>query len=707
MSKIKRSFIVLVFGVMALSFVAGIATINNNFVARAADENAVAVEMLGGASIRCATENGVTTAGIRFSAKAANKYIGEDYTIGMSINNGNETRFFEAKKFSAIDDNYSRFNVVLNDVDPDTVFKATAKIKNADGIVAESSYYSERSFRQTVNTASMAGVFDDYSEEERLEYEKLKALVSDNLIEKVDDELCGARVESRFPEKITYVYTQNKADLADGASVGIKINASYKKDATSYYLPINLNTEMKAGETYAMSFDFKILNKGGNDNFYYLLNTADSTGRGESGGFKPGSTKSIYATRYNTGEIYSCFYSVTADKDYGKNNPFVLYIVLSAYDFTNFEFTLCNLNAELCNPELKVLFAYSNTGATTTITTSTIATANVGYYSADEKVVKIQSEEAKQHTVRIVTSCDVEKSKAYTFYFSMRQACTGGATGDNQYLTSQITAALKSGGNTFAKAASLKTLSGIEDYRSLSSQSEVKFLNRIDFTATADATDIILEIGFSSYFSKFDVEINQIACVETGENTDTVAKFTQQKFPDYNYNHTNAWLSDDAKYLTGDAKYALVVNRYRDANEDSTLKLDSKVNYSTGISLSTGSYKIAYDIVVNDDYPIGTYNGTTFTKKDAGIYAGVSGLYGYLGSDGTSSNTKGAYSLAEMCQNGIATKITDGNKTIYRVTIDVTTTNAIDDLTFTFLFDNNRRGTLGLCNFVVTPLLSA
>lgn len=697
MSKIRRSFIVLVFAAMALSLVAGIATINNNYVVRAAGEDAVAVEMMGGASIRCATENGVTTAGIRFSAKVSNKYIGEDYTIGMSINNGNETRFFEAKKFSAIDDNYSRFNVVLNDVDPDTVFKATAKIKNANGIVAESSYYSERSFRQTVNTASMAGVFDDYSEEERLEYDKLKALVSDNLIEKVDDELCGARVESRFPEKITYVYTQNAADLADGASVGIKINASYKKDATSYYLPINLNTEMKAGETYAMSFDFKILNKGGNDNFYYLLNTADSTGRGEGGGFKSGSIKSIYATRYNTGEIYSCFYSVTADKDYGKNNPFVLYIVLSVYDFTNFEFTLCNLNAELCNPDLKVLFAYSNTGATTTITTSTIATANVGYYSADEKVVKIQNNEKINQTVKIVTSCDLEKDKTYAFYFTMRQACESSAS--FQWFTSNITAALKSGGTTFAKAATIKNLSGIEDYRSLSSQSEVKFLNRIDFTATADAMDVILELNFGAIFTKLDVEISQIVCVEI-DNADAVAKFTQTSISYYKY--TNAWLSDDDKYLIGDAKHAIVVNKYRDANEDSSIKEDSRVDYSTGISLNAGSYNIAYDIVVNDDYPIGTYNGTTFTKKDADIYAGVSGLYGYLGSDGTSSNTKGAYSLAEMCQNGIATKITDGNKTIYNISIDVTATKNIGDLVFTFLFNANRSGTLSLCNFRVT-----
>ena len=144
------------------------------------------------------------------------------------------------------------------------------------------------------------------------------------------------------------------------------------------------------------------------------------------------------------------------------------------------------------------------------------------------------------------------------------------------------------------------------------------------------------------------------------------------------------------------------MNRYKDANQESTLK-DSRLNYSTGVGISAGkNYTIAYDIVVNNDYPIGTYNGTTFTKKDADIYAGVSGLYGYLGSDGTSSNTKGAYSLADMCQNGIATKITDGNKTIYNISIDVTATKNIGDLVFTFLFNANRSGTLSLCNFRVT-----
>ena len=696
MSKIKKSFIALIFAVMALSLTAGIVTVNKNFTAQAADEGIVAIEMIGGASVRCATENEVTTAGIRFSAKVANEYLTDDYTVGMSISNGSETRFFAAKKYSKIDDNYSRFNVVLNNVDSDTVFKAIAKIKNAEGVVGEAPHYSERSFRQVVDTASMAGDFDNYDEEEKLDYEKLKTMVSENLTEKVNGELYGASVKSRFPEKITYVYTQNAADLANGANIGIKASASYDKDGTAYYLPIYINAEMRAGKTYGFTFDFKILNNGGNSNFYYLLNVADSTAY-TGNGFS--SVRAINGSYYNVGNnVYSCTHSVTADKDYGAGNPFALYVVLSNYNFKNFEFTLCNLKMnDSYDPQLKVLHAYSDK-ADVAITESTIAAENVGYYAKGEKVVKIQNNEKVNQAIKIVTPYDLEKGKTYAFYFVMRQACESSAS--FQHFTSNITAALKSGATSVTGAAKLADLSGTTDYSALSAKSEVKLLNRIDFTAAINATDVVLELNFGAIFPKLDVEISQIVCVEI-DSAEAVAKFTQKAISYYKY--TNAWLSDDDKYLTGDAKYAIVVNKYRDANEDSSIKEDSRVDYSTGISLKAGSYTISYDIVVDKDYPLGTYNGSTFTNADNKLFAGVAGVYGYLGTDGTLDTTLGTNSLQELCSSGKATKTTVGNKTVYHVTIEATTTSDIDDLTFTFYFYNNRRGTMGLCNFAVTP----
>ena len=349
------------------------------------------------------------------------------------------------------------------------------------------------------------------------------------------------------------------------------------------------------------------------------------------------------------------------------------------------------------DPQLKVLHAYSDK-ANVAITESTIAAENVGYYAKGEKVVKIQNNEKVNQAVKIVTPCDLEKGKTYAFYFAMRQACESSAS--FQHFTTNITAALKSGATSVTGAAKLADLSGITDYSALSAKSEVKLLNRIDFTAAINATDVILELNFGAIFPKLDVEISQIVCVEI-DNAEAVAKFTQKAISYYKY--TNAWLSDDDKYLTGDAKYAIVVNKYRDANEDSSIKEDSRVDYSTGISLKAGSYTISYDIVVDKDYPLGTYNGSTFTNADNKLYAGVAGVYGYLGADGTSGTGLGENSLQELCRSGKATKTTVGNKTVYHVTIEATTTSDIDDLTFTFYFYNNRRGTMGLCNFAVTP----
>lgn len=319
-------------------------------------------------------------------------------------------------------------------------------------------------------------------------------------------------------------------------------------------------------------------------------------------------------------------------------------------------------------------------------------------FRRDEKVYKIVSEFKRKHTAKINTEISVVKGKSYYFYFGMRQNCEMVNTAA---LTDSISASISSGDEFIVKDKALSEISTVSDYSSLFANTSVKLLNKIEFTAEESFNDLVLRLDVTNAFTKLDLEISNVICVEKSENSDSVVKFNAPWYP-YN-NYTNAWITDDADYLTGDAKYAIVVNKYKDANEDKSLK-DMTFDYSTGISVKSGSsYRISYDIVVSDDYPLGTYNGSTFTKADNKIFTGITKLYGYLGSDGKSGETSDGdgFSLAELVRGGRATKISTNGKTVYHISIEATATVDMGDLVFTFFFYNNRSGTMGLCNFEV------
>ena len=416
---------------------------------------------------------------------------------------------------------------------------------------------------------------------------------------------------------------------------------------------------------------------------------------------KPGETGSNDG--FSLGELVSGGKAIKTSAN-GKTVYHVTIEVTATVDMSDLTFTFFFFNNRsgtmgLCNFEVAEFTTKKIDAVYTESDIAVINGKNSGnvYCSSDDKVYKIVAGEKGEYKSEIPMTMNLVKGKNYVLYYCLRQNCELSAAGE---LTGAISASLRSGGDYVVQNKTLGETSYSSDYASLYTNKSVKLFNKIKFTAKGDISDLILEIKTKDVFTKLDIEISDLICVEISDEADGVIKFHSTWYPYANY--TNAWITDNADYLTGDAAYALIVNRYKDANQENTLK-DSRLNYSTGVGISAGkNYTIAYDIVVNNDYPIGTYNGTTFTKKDADIYAGVSGLYGYLGSDGTSSNTKGAYSLADMCKNGIATKTTDGNKTIYNISIDVTATKNIGDLVFTFLFNANRSGTLSLCNFSVT-----